>query len=117
MAIENLQPVTYAINSILFAIGTASIFLCLYCRACLLKVFGVDNAVTVLLVFVNSTQQSVLYIFLHYRCGLHIGVLNEYQLFNIKMLFIMEVVYMCTHWTIKQVFLSFYLHLSPNLVF
>jgi hypothetical protein len=49
MAIENLQPLTYAIISVAFALGTFSIFLRLYCRGILLKTFGLDDAVAVFL--------------------------------------------------------------------
>lgn len=31
-----------------------------------------------------------------------------------KYIFIEEILYMFTHWTIKQTFLTFYLHLSPS---
>ncbi|KAL1961493.1 hypothetical protein VTN77DRAFT_1672 [Rasamsonia byssochlamydoides] len=118
MAIENLQPLTYAVISVAFAVGTLSIFLRLYCRAFLLKTFGLDDAVAIFLLLVNSMQQSVLYIFLHYGCGLHVTLLNEYQIDNItKWLFIEEIWYMFTHWTMKQAFLFFYLRLSQDKVF
>ena len=42
MAIENLQPLVYAIASIAFALGTTSIFLRLYCRW-RLRIFGGDD--------------------------------------------------------------------------
>ena len=42
MAIENLQPLAYAVVSIAFALGTSSIFLRLYCRW-RLRTFGGDD--------------------------------------------------------------------------
>ena len=42
MAIENLQPLAYAVASIAFALGTSSIFLRLYCRW-RLRTFGGDD--------------------------------------------------------------------------
>lgn len=49
MALENLQTVTYIVISVIFALGTASIFLRLYCRVLLLKSFGWDDAMAVFL--------------------------------------------------------------------
>lgn len=49
MAIENLQPIAYVVISITFALGTASIFLRLYCRVFMVKIFGRDDAVAVFL--------------------------------------------------------------------
>lgn len=49
MAIENLQPLTYVIISIAFAIGISSTFLRLYCRFSLLEAFGVDDVVAIFL--------------------------------------------------------------------
>lgn len=49
MAIENIQPLTYAVISVAFAIGTFSILLRLYCRGFMLKTFGRDDAVAVFL--------------------------------------------------------------------
>ena len=48
MAIENLQPLAYAVASIAFALGTSSIFLRLYCRW-RLRTFGSDDYMVVLL--------------------------------------------------------------------
>ena len=48
MALVNLRPVTYVIISIAFALGTASIFLRLYCRW-RLQIFGRDDAVAIFL--------------------------------------------------------------------
>ncbi|KAH7048263.1 hypothetical protein B0J12DRAFT_665486 [Macrophomina phaseolina] len=49
MAIENLQPLTYAINVIFFCLGTASFFLRLYCRAFLVKAWGWDDVAAIFL--------------------------------------------------------------------
>ncbi|RAH41715.1 uncharacterized protein BO95DRAFT_422195 [Aspergillus brunneoviolaceus CBS 621.78] len=114
MALENLQPLTYGIISAAFAIGTCSIFLRLYCRL-RHQSFGTDDAVAIILLFVNGMQQMILYIFLHYGCGLHSSQLSSHQQEQItKWLFVEEVFYMFVHWTIKQAFLLFYLRLSPD---
>lgn len=59
MAIENLQPITYVVISIAFALGTASIFLRLYCRIFMVKTFGRDDAVAIFLL-VRALQDSYL---------------------------------------------------------
>ncbi|KAI3392596.1 hypothetical protein diail_5470 [Diaporthe ilicicola] len=60
-------------------------------------------------------QQTILYMFLHYGSGLHASTLSAYQLEKIALwLFVEELFYMVTHWTIKMTFLIFYLRLSPN---
>lgn len=48
MAVENLQPIAYAVISIAFALGSASIFLRLYCRW-RLRTFGKDDAAAIFL--------------------------------------------------------------------
>lgn len=48
MATGNLQPLSYAVISIAFALGTLSILLRLYCRWSL-RVFGRDDMVVVIL--------------------------------------------------------------------
>ncbi|KAE8353447.1 hypothetical protein BDV28DRAFT_148027 [Aspergillus coremiiformis] len=114
MATENLQPLTYGIISIVFALGTASILLRLYGRWCL-QTFGGDDVAAGFLLLVNTMQQAILYIFLYYGCGKHVGWLSDWQLEKITLwLFIEEIFYMFTHWTLKQVFLIFYLRLSPR---
>ncbi|EED16252.1 conserved hypothetical protein [Talaromyces stipitatus ATCC 10500] len=118
MAINNLQPIAYIVVSLAFAVGTSSIFLRLYCRAILLRTFGWDDVAAVFLLLVNTMQQTILYIFLHYGCGLHAAALNKSQIYNIqKWLIVEEIFYMFTHWTIKTSFLFFYLRLSPDLTF
>lgn len=52
MAIENLQPLAYAVSTITFVIGTCSIFLRLYCRW-RLRVFGWDDFMALFL-FVSA---------------------------------------------------------------
>lgn len=49
MEIQNLQPLTYIIISIIFVFGTGSIFLRLYCRMFLLKTFGWDDMMAIFL--------------------------------------------------------------------
>lgn len=90
MAIENLQPLAYAIATIAFALGTCSIFLRLYCRW-RLQTFGWDDGMAVLLFvgishmhwdyasrrmltcylrqFVNGVQHAIVYIFLYNGSG------------------------------------------------
>ncbi|OCL06105.1 hypothetical protein AOQ84DRAFT_366094 [Glonium stellatum] len=115
MAFEDLQPTAYGVATVMFILGTVSIFLRLYCRSVILKTFGWDDVMAVFLLLVNTTQQAILYIFLHYGCGIHITLLSAYQIESIvKWLFIEEIFYMFTHWTIKQAFLLFYLRLSPQ---
>lgn len=48
MAVENLQPIAYAVISVAFALGTGSILLRLYCRW-RLRTFGRDDAAAVFL--------------------------------------------------------------------
>ncbi|KAF7596102.1 hypothetical protein BBP40_003364 [Aspergillus hancockii] len=84
--------------------------------------------------FVNAMQQMILYMFLRYGlrevsentgdegvCRInpnykrHANTLSDPQLETItKWLFIEEIFYMSTHWTVKQAFLVFYLRLSPH---
>ncbi|OCK77487.1 hypothetical protein K432DRAFT_255139, partial [Lepidopterella palustris CBS 459.81] len=114
----NLQPTAYAIVTIMFIFGTVSIFLRLYCRGIILKTVGWDDVAAVFLLLVNTAQQAILYMFLHYGCGIHVQFLSLYQVENIvKWLFVEEIFYMFTHWVIKQAFLLFYLRLSPKLNF
>ncbi|GME28826.1 hypothetical protein F5883DRAFT_504563 [Neofusicoccum parvum] len=135
MAIESLASLAFAVISVAFGIGTASFFIRLYCRAILLKSFGWDDAISTFLLFVNSMQQAILYMFLHYGCGTHATTLSTYQLERIntvspnlhrlsissnsphQWLFVEEIFYMFTHWTIKQAFLLFYLRLSPSVAY
>lgn len=49
MAMENMQPLAYAISSIAFAIGTASFFVRFYCRAVFKNAFGWDDVLSILL--------------------------------------------------------------------
>lgn len=49
MAIENLQPLTYAVITIAFAIGTASILVRLWTRMFMVKTFGRDDTMAVFL--------------------------------------------------------------------
>ncbi|KAH8788026.1 hypothetical protein F5883DRAFT_400793 [Diaporthe sp. PMI_573] len=115
MAVDNLQPLAYAVASVMFAIGTISFFLRFYCRAIVKNAFGWDDVLSVFLLLVNTMQQVVLYMFLHYGCGLHASTLTPYQLEKITLwLFVEELWYMVTHWTIKMTFLIFYIRLSPN---
>ncbi|EYE98765.1 uncharacterized protein EURHEDRAFT_373853 [Aspergillus ruber CBS 135680] len=114
MAIENLQPLAYAIATIAFALGTCSIFLRLYCRW-RLQTFGWDDGMAVLLFFVNGVQHAIVYIFLYNGSGRHVAELPDGQLQKVtKWLFIEEIYWMFLHWVIKQAFLLFYLRLSPQ---
>ncbi|KAL4924699.1 uncharacterized protein BDV17DRAFT_300861 [Aspergillus undulatus] len=85
MAVENLQPLAYIVITVVFALGTASIFLRLYCRW-RLRTFGRDDVAAIFLFCVNNVQQAILYMFLHYGCGLRSS----------------------------KIFLLFYLRLSPK---
>ncbi|OCL09637.1 hypothetical protein AOQ84DRAFT_353935 [Glonium stellatum] len=115
MAFENLQLTAYAVATVMFILGTASIFLRLYCRGFVLNKFGWDDVMAVFLLVVNTLQQAILYSFLHYGCGKHITLLSAYQVQKIiEWLFVEEIFYMFTHWVIKQAFLLFYLRLSPK---
>ncbi|KAK8025903.1 hypothetical protein PG990_003726 [Apiospora arundinis] len=115
---DNIQPLTYAIISIAFAIGFASFLGRWYSRALIIRSFGWDDVFSVILMLVNIMQQAILYLFLHYGCGKHVETLNPYQLEQItKWLFYEEIFYMFMHWSIKHTFLMFYLRLSPNHTF
>ncbi|KAK7980867.1 FAD-binding- type 2 [Apiospora arundinis] len=115
---DNIQPLTYAIISIAFAIGFASFLGRWYSRALIIRSFGWDDVFSVILMLVNIMQQTILYLFLHYGCGKHVETLNPYQLEQItKWLFYEEIFYMFMHWSIKHTFLMFYLRLSPNHTF
>lgn len=57
MAIENLQPLAYAVATFAFALGTCSIFLRLYCRW-RLQTFGWDDGMAVLLFVSISNMHS-----------------------------------------------------------
>ncbi|RDW90561.1 uncharacterized protein DSM5745_02336 [Aspergillus mulundensis] len=114
MAVDNLRPLAYAVITIAFALGTASIFLRLYCRW-RLRTFGLDDAAAIFLFCVNNVQQAILYIFLHHGCGLPADRAPAGILTNIrKFLFVEEVFYMFVHFVLKQTFLLFYLRLSPS---
>ncbi|KAF2202070.1 hypothetical protein GQ43DRAFT_10513 [Delitschia confertaspora ATCC 74209] len=114
-AIQNLQPLAYAVASVTFFFGTITIFLRFYCRLLLLRTWGWDDWISVLIFLVSIGQQIILYMFLHYGCGLHIAVLDGYHGEQIiKWLFIEEVFYYCVHFVIKNAFLFFYLRLSPD---
>lgn len=67
---DNLQAVAYVVISIMFAMGTVSFFLRFYCRAMITHAFGWDDILAIFLLLVNTMQQAILYIFLHYGCGL-----------------------------------------------
>lgn len=49
MAIENLQPLTYAVISIIFCVGNASFLGRFYCRGVILKAFGWDDVASIFL--------------------------------------------------------------------
>ncbi|KAJ5365703.1 hypothetical protein N7517_008589 [Penicillium concentricum] len=60
-------------------------------------------------------QQTILYIFLSYGCGLPSSQASPGVMQHItQWLFIEEVFYMFVHFTLKQAFLMFYLRLSPK---
>ncbi|KAL4801866.1 hypothetical protein BDV18DRAFT_167216 [Aspergillus unguis] len=114
MAVENLQPVAYAVISIAFALGTTTILLRLYCRW-RLRVFGKDDAASILLFCVNNVQQAILYVFLQAGCGLPPDKAPKGALESInKFLFIEEVFFMFVHFVLKMTFLLFYLRLTPQ---
>ncbi|PYH91802.1 hypothetical protein BO71DRAFT_401046 [Aspergillus ellipticus CBS 707.79] len=117
MAINNLQQLAYVIISIAFAISTCSIILRLYCRW-RLQTFGRGEVVAIFLFNLNGIQQAILYISLHYGCGLHTHELSSYQWEHItEWFFIENIFYMLVHWTLKHAFLLFYLRLSPQRTF
>ncbi|KAL4791152.1 hypothetical protein BDV19DRAFT_393396 [Aspergillus venezuelensis] len=114
MAVDNLQPLSYVVITITFTLGTVSIFLRLYCRW-RLRTFGRDDAAAIFLFCVNDVQQAILYIFLHYGCGLPADKAPEGILTNINtLLFVEELFYMFVHLVLKQTYLLFYLRLSPR---
>jgi hypothetical protein len=91
----SLQPMAYGISITFFILGTASIFLRLYTRGFILKTFGWDDVMAVILLVrmtpfhafcvretfhsrltclllqaVNTTQQVILLKFLESGCGM-----------------------------------------------
>lgn len=56
MAVDNLQPLAYAISSLMFAIGTISFFLRFYCRAVLKNAFGWDDTLSIFLLVCGTAQ-------------------------------------------------------------
>lgn len=56
MVIDNLQPLAYAISSVLFVIGTASFFVRFYCRAVVKNVFGWDDILSIFLLVCYINQ-------------------------------------------------------------
>jgi hypothetical protein len=56
MVIDNLQPLAYAISSVLFAIGTTSFFVRFYCIAVVKNAFGWDDILSIFLLvcFINQ---------------------------------------------------------------
>ncbi|KAK8107524.1 uncharacterized protein PG998_009537 [Apiospora kogelbergensis] len=84
---DNIQPLTYAIISITFAVGFVSFLGRWYSRALIIRSFGLDDVFSVILMLVNVMQQAILYLFLHYGCGKHVKTLNPYQLEQITKTF------------------------------
>lgn len=60
MVIDNLQPLAYAISSVMFVIGTTSFFIRFYCRAVVKNVFGWDDTLSIFLLvcFINQPLTS-----------------------------------------------------------
>ncbi|KAF2185245.1 hypothetical protein K469DRAFT_665481 [Zopfia rhizophila CBS 207.26] len=115
MAMQSLRPLAYAVAYVTFGFGMISIFLRFYCRAVILKTWGWDDYMAIVVLTVNIGQQVILHMFLHYGCGLHFNTLSVFQQLQIiKWLFVEEVFYYFVHWVIKSAFLFFYLRLSPN---
>jgi TRAP-type C4-dicarboxylate transport system permease small subunit len=56
MAVDNLQPLAYAVASVMFAIGTISFFLRFYCRAIVKNAFGWDDVLSVFLLVCSNYQ-------------------------------------------------------------
>lgn len=56
MAVDNLQPLAYAISSVMFVIGTTSFFVRFYCRAFVKNVFGWDDTLSIFLLVCSISQ-------------------------------------------------------------
>lgn len=56
MVLDNLQPLAYAISSVMFAIGTFSFFARFYCRAFLKNIFGWDDVLSIFLLVCFTNQ-------------------------------------------------------------
>ncbi|KAH7065817.1 hypothetical protein BKA63DRAFT_585820 [Paraphoma chrysanthemicola] len=112
MAGMSLQPLAYAVSYISFFFGTASFFLRFYSRIFILKLWGWDDWLAVVVLAFSIVQQTVLHQFLYWGSGLTVQ-----QLETFKWLFIEEIVYYLVHWVIKYSFLLFYLRLSTDKTF
>ncbi|KAH7389741.1 hypothetical protein DE146DRAFT_176020 [Phaeosphaeria sp. MPI-PUGE-AT-0046c] len=118
MRLTTLQPLAYAVAYVTFFFGIVSTVLRFYCRQYVLKIWGLDDYIAVVILVLVIGQQLVLHMFLYWGCGLHVDALSVVQQLEIlKWLFIEEVVYYTVHWVIKSAFLFFYLRLSPNKTF
>ncbi|KAF2112706.1 hypothetical protein BDV96DRAFT_580269 [Lophiotrema nucula] len=118
MAISTLQPLAYGVAYATFSLGILSVFLRIYCRLVILKSWGWDDYVAMVVGAVSVGQQVVLHLFLAAGCGLHQDTLELPQVLRIlKILFVEEVYYYVVHFVIKSAFLLFYLRLSPSKVF
>lgn len=56
MMADNIQPLAYAIISVMFAIGTITFFVRFYCRAVVKKAFGWDDILSIFLLVCSVTQ-------------------------------------------------------------
>ncbi|RFU23570.1 hypothetical protein B7463_g12768, partial [Scytalidium lignicola] len=113
---QDLRPLSYAVISILYVLGTVTIAMRIYVRGFTMRAFGLDDwAMTAMLVF-NSCQQALLYYFLQFGGGLHITqVMTEHPEWLpllLKGLLAEEFWYIWMQFSVKMCFLLFYFRLS-----
>ncbi|KAF2645996.1 hypothetical protein P280DRAFT_465739 [Massarina eburnea CBS 473.64] len=118
MPTTNMQTAAYIVAYVTFFFGCLSLAARLYTRTQVLKIWGWDDNLAIIIGLVSCGQQVVLHLFLYWGCGLPIATLTPVQQGAIlKVLFVEEVWYYVTHFVIKLALLLFYIHLSPNKVF
>ncbi|KAL1962759.1 hypothetical protein VTN77DRAFT_9213 [Rasamsonia byssochlamydoides] len=115
---ESLRPVAYGVSTVFYILSTITILLRIYSRGFIIKSFGWDDRCMTAILFFNTAQQALLYIFLHYGGGLHITLVSPKDLMIlIKCLFAEEIYYIWMHFIIKTTFLLFYLRLAHKPLF
>ncbi|KAI0480039.1 hypothetical protein GGR56DRAFT_248853 [Xylariaceae sp. FL0804] len=118
---QDLRPLAYGLITTLFVITTITCFMRIYVRKVTMRAFGWDDTALAAVMVFNCCQQAILYFFLHYGAGQHIGAIMathpEWLTIITKGLLAEEFWYIWMQFTVKMCFLLFYFRLSKTEAF